>query len=379
MAKITRFVGMDVHAETIAVALAEGRDVRSLGTIPNRPEAVAKLIKKLGDPATLGVCYEAGPTGYVLYWQLTRLGVHCDVIAPSLVPKMAGDRIKTDRRDAEKLARSYRSGDLSPVWVPDAEHESLRDLVRAREAAKEDELRARHRLSKYLLRYGKRPGEGCRAWTAAWWQWVRGLKMPHAEQNTTLLDHIMEVDHQAQRIERLEGAIDRAIQDAPAHLKAIVDALQSLRGVAKLTAITLATEFGTFRRFERAGEVMSYTGLVPSERSSGAKSRRGAITKTGNTHLRRVLVESAWHYRHRPHLCLRQRRLQKTLPPKVAAIAWRAQERLHRRYWLLSNASKPAGKIVTAIARELVGFVWAIATEVESQLPVARQRKKAEA
>lgn len=231
---------------------------------------------------------------------------------------MAGDRIKTDRRDAEKLARSYRSGDLSPVWVPDGRHASLRDLVRAREAAKKDELRARHRLGKYLLRYGQRPGEGCQAWTAAWWQWVRGLKMEHAEQNTTLLDHIMEVDHQAQRIERLEGAIDRAVQEAPAHLKAIVDALQSLRGVAKLTAITLATEFGTFERFERASEVMSYTGLVPSERSSGARSRRGAITKTGNTHLRRVLVESAWHYRRRPHLCLRQRRLQNPKPQREA-------------------------------------------------------------
>jgi transposase len=379
MAKTARFVGMDVHAETIAVAIAEGRNVRSLGTIPNRPEAVRKLIEKLGDSASLRVCYEAGPSGYVLYWQLTRLGIHCDVIAPSLVPKMAGDRIKTDRRDAEKLARSYRSGDLSPVWVPDGHHESLRDLVRAREAAKQDEIRARHRLSKYLLRYGQRPGDGCRAWTAAWWQWVRGLKMAHAEQNTTLLDHIMEVDHQTQRIERLEGAIDRAVQGAPAHLKTIVDALQSLRGVDKLTAITLATEFGTFRRFERASEVMSYTGLVPSERSSGAKSRRGAITKTGNAHLRRVLVESAWHYRHRPHLCLRQKRLQQTLPPKVAAIAWRAQERLHRRYWLLANMSKPTGKIVTALARELAGFIWAIGNEAEAQLSPPRQRRRAEA
>jgi len=367
MARITRFVGMDVHAETIAVAIAEGRNtVRSVGTIANRPEAVRKLIGKLGDPGSLRVCYEAGPTGYVLYWQLTRLGVHGDVIAPSLVPKMSGDRIKTDRRDAEKLARSYRSGDLSTVWVPDAHHESLRDLVRAREAAKEDELRARHRLSKYLLRYGQRPGTECRAWTAAWWQWVRGLKMPHSEQNTVLLDHILEVDHQAQRIERLEGSIDRAIQSAPEHLRAIVEALQSLRGVAKITAITLATEFGTFRRFEHASAVMSYTGLVPSEHSSGARSRRGKITKSGNSHLRRVLVESAWHYRHRPHLCLRQRRLQQSLSPKVAAIAWRAQERLHRRYWSLSNKSKPTGKIVTALARELVGFIWAIGTEVET-------------
>lgn len=379
MAKIARFIGMDVHAETIAVAIAEGREVRSLGTIPNRPGAVCKLIKKLGDPANLRVCYEAGPTGYVLYWQLTRLGVHCDVIAPSLVPKMAGDRIKTDRRDAVKLARSYRSGDLTPVWVPDGHHESLRDLVRAREAVKEDELRARHRLGKYLLRYGQRPGDGCRTWTAAWWQWVRHLKLPHAEQNVVLLEHIMEVDHQTQRLERLEGAIERAIQTAPAHLKAIVDALQSLRGVAKITAITLATEFGTFRRFQHASEVMSYTGLVPSERSSGGKRRIGAITKTGNSHLRRVLVESAWHYRHRPHLCLRQKRLQKQLSPKVAAMAWRAQERLHRRYWLLSNKSKPTAKIVTALARELVGFIWAIGTEVETQLAGPARAARAQA
>jgi len=373
MAKNTRFVGMDVHAETIAVAIVEGRNTaRSIGTIPNRPEAVRKLIGKLGDPGSLRVCYEAGPTGYALYWQLTRLGVHCDVIAPSLVPKMAGERIKTDRRDAEKLARSYRSGDLTPVWVPDAQHEALRDLVRVREAAKEDETRAKHRLTKYLLRYGQRAPEGCRAWTAAWWQWVRHLNLSHAEQNITLLDYVMEVDHQAQRIVRLEAAIDGAVETAPQHLKAIVDALQALRGVAKITAITLATELGTFARFTHASEVMSYTGLVPSERSSGARSRRGAITKTGNSHLRRVLVESAWHYRHRPHLCLRQRKLQASLPPKVAAMAWRAQERLHRRYWSLSNKSKPTGKIVTALARELVGFVWAIGSEIEHHHPATK-------
>src|SRR5688572_25571888 len=372
MARIARFVGMDVHAETIAVAIAEGRSApRSLGTIPNRPEAIRKLIAKLGDPSTLRVCYEAGPTGYVLYWQLTRIGVHCDVIAPSLVPKMPGDRIKTDRRDAEKLARAYRAGDLSPVWVPDAEHESLRDLVRAREAAKEDELSARHRLTKYLLRYGQRPAKeplldrsvvAVGAWTEdAASRAEHRLARPHHGGH-----------HQSQRIERLEGSIDRAVQAAPAHLKAIVDALQSLRGVAKITAVTLATEFGTFRRFEHASEVMSYTGLVPSEHSSGPKSRRGKITKTGNSHLRRVLVESAWHYRHRPHLCLRQRKLQQSLPPKVSAIAWRAQERLHRRYRLLSNKSKPAGKVVTALARELVGFIRAIGTEVESNLSSTR-------
>jgi transposase len=361
MSKGTKFVGMDVHAETIAVAVVEGRDqARSLGTIPNRPEAVRRLLGKLGSPAKLKVCYEAGPTGYALYWELARLGVHCEVIAPSLVPTKSGERIKTDRRDAEKLARSYRSGDLTAVWVPDAKHEALRDLVRAREAAKEDQLRAKHRLGKYLLRYGQRPPEGCRAWTAPWWQWVRALKLPFHDQNTTLLDYIMEVDHQAQRIERIEGAIDRAVAEAPIELQAIVGALQALRGVAKVTAVTLATEFGTFSRFERAAQVMSYTGMVPSEHSSGTRTRRNGITKTGNSHLRRVLVESAWHYRHRPRICQRQHALEKDLDPKVAAIAWLAQK------------SKPTGKIVTALARELVGFVWAIGTETERQFQKRR-------
>jgi transposase len=368
MSKGTVFVGMDVHAETIAVAVAEGRaEVRSLGTIANRPEAVRRLLGKLGKPAKLKVCYEAGPTGYALYWELTRLGIHCEVIAPGLVPTKPGERIKTDRRDAEKLARSFRSGDLTAVWVPDAQHEALRDLVRAREAAKQDQLRAKHRLGKYLLRYGQRPAESCRAWTAPWWQWVRSLELPYADQNTTLLDYIMQVDHQAQRIELLDAAIDRAVLKAPVELRAVVDALQALRGVAKVTAVTLATEFGCFSRFERASQVMSYTGVVPSEHSSGPRTRRSEITKTGNSHLRRVLVEAAWHYRHRPRLCQRQHELLKALDPKVAAIAWRAQERLHRRYWALSQKSKPTGKIVTALARELVGFVWAIGVETEQQ------------
>ena len=373
MGKNTRFVGLDVHAETIAVAVAEGRNrVRSLGTIANRPEAVRRLLGKLGKLSELRVCYEAGPTGYALYWQLTQLGVQCEVIAPSLVPMKSGDRIKTDRRDAERLARSYQAGDLTPVWVPDAKHEALRDLVRAREAAKEDQLRAKHRLGKYLLRYGQRPADNCKAWTAAWWQWVRALQLPHAEQNTTLVELILEVDHQGQRIERFDAAIDRAVDAAPEQLRAIVDALQALRGVAKVTAVTLATEFGCFTRFEKAGQVMSYTGMVPSEHSSGPKTRRGAITKTGNSHLRRVLVESAWHYRHRPRLCKRLKDIQTSLSPKVATIAWAAQERLHRRYWALSSKSKPSAKIVTALARELAGFVWAIGVETERALKVAK-------
>jgi transposase len=295
--------------------------VRSLGTIANRPEAVRRLLGKLGKLGKLTdlrVCYEAGPTGYALYWPLTQLGVQCEVIAPSLVPMKSGDRIKTDRRDAERLARSYQAGDLTPVWVPDAKHEALRDLVRAREAAKEDQLRAKHRLGQYLLRYGQRPADDSKAWTAVWWQWVRALQLPHAEQNTTLVELVLEVDHQGQRIGRFDAAIDRAVDAAPEELRAIVDALQALGGVAKVTAVTLATEFGCFSRFEKAGQVMSYTGMVPSEHSSGPKTRRGAITKTGNSHLRRVLVESAWHYRHRPRLCKRQKDMQASLSPKVA-------------------------------------------------------------
>ena len=373
MGKNTRFVGLDVHAETIAVAVAEGRNqVRSLGTIANRPEAVRRLVGKLGKLSEVRVCYEAGPTGYALYWQLTQLGVSCEVIAPSLVPMKSGDRIKTDRRDAERLARSYQAGDLTAVWVPDSKHEALRDLVRARESAKEDQLRAKHRLGKYLLRYGQRPVAAVKAWTAGWWQWVRALRLPHAEQNTTLLELILEVEHQGQRIQRFDAAIDEAVAGAPEALRAVVEALQALRGVAKVTAVTLATELGCFSRFEKAGQVMSYTGMVPSEHSSGPKTRRGAITKTGNSHLRRVLVESAWHYRHPPKLCKRQKELQNSLTPRVAAIAWSAQQRLHRRYWALTNKSKPSAKIITALARELAGFVWAIGLETEQAQKLAR-------
>ena len=368
MGKNMRYLGLDVHAATIAVAIAEGRgEVRSLGQIPNRPEAVHKLLKKLGDPSTLHVCYEAGPTGYVLYWQLTKLGIQCEVIAPSLIPVKSGDRIKTDRRDAEKLARALRAGDLTSVFVPSAEHEALRDLVRAREAAKTDELRARHRLAKYLLRYGKYPPAGCRAWTLTWWRWLRTLTFEHALQNTTVLDYTNELEHQTARVERLEKNIDDAIESAPKEMKAIVAALQSLRGVAKITAVTVAVEVGSFRRFERASQLMSYTGMVPSERSSGTRERRGAITKAGNSRLRRVLIEAAHHYRHQPRLSVRQRALQRDLSPAVAETSWKAQLRLHRRYQLLIGKSKPAGKVITAIARELVGFIWAIGCAAEKQ------------
>src|SRR5712692_2582570 len=227
-----RYVGLDVHAETIAVAVAEADgEVRSLGILPNRLEAVAKLIRKLGPREHLRVCYEAGPCGYVLYWQLTRLGVHGEVVAPTLVPMKPGDRVKTDRRDAEKLARCYRAGDLTAVWVPDAAHEALRDLVRAREAAKQDQLRARHRLGKFLLRQGRRPPEGVKPWTQRHRRWLDALHFELPAQQATLADYLSEVDHAAARVARLESALDEAVAAAPAPMRAVIAALQTLRGI----------------------------------------------------------------------------------------------------------------------------------------------------
>jgi transposase len=367
--KNIRYIGLDVHAETIAVAVAEaGGEVRSLGVIPNRPEPVRKLIRKLGPAQSLRVCYEAGPCGYVLYWQLTGLGVHCDVVAPTLVPVKAGDRVKTDRRDAQKLARSYRSGDLTAVWVPDAAHEALRDLVRAREAAKKDQLRARHRLQKFLLRRGLQPPEGIKAWTLKHLDWVKTLRLEQFALDVTLLDYVTEVDRARERIERLERAIDQAVETAPAAIRAVVDALQSLRGVARLSAATIVAEVGQLSRFPKPRQLMGYTGAVPSEHSSGGSVRRGAITKTGNAHLRRILVEAAWAYRYRPNVGSELRHRQAGASEEVKAIAWKAQHRLHHRYSRLSARGKTKQHIVTAIARELAGFIWAVGVEVESKL-----------
>src|ERR1019366_4696016 len=223
MKKKLRFLGLDVHAETITVAVAEpDGEVRSLGTIANRMESIRRLVKKLGPVEQLQACYEAGPTGYVLYWQLAQLGVKCEVIAPTLVPMKAGDRVKTDRRDAERLARSYRSGDLTAVWVPDEGSEALRDLVRAREAAKQDQLRARHRLSKFLLRSGQRPAAGVKAWTQLYMAWVRQLRFPQVAQESTRLDYLHEVEHMGERVGRLEQAITEAVPVASPAIQEVV-------------------------------------------------------------------------------------------------------------------------------------------------------------
>jgi transposase len=368
MSKI-RFVGLDVHAESIAVAVAEPNgEVRSMGTIPNRFECVRKLVSKLGPAKQLQVCYEAGPTGYILYWQLTALGVDCQVVAPTLVPTKAGDRVKTDRRDAEKLARCHRAGDLTAVWVPDEAHEALRDLIRAREAAKKDQLRARHRLGKFLLRQGKRPATKMTPWTAKHMEWIK--RQVHFDQpalEATLLDYVQEVDHAAARIERLEKSIDEAIAAAPSEIRAVIDALQALRGIAKMAAVTIVSEVGALSRFENARQLMGYSGLVPGEFSSGKTIQRRRITKTGNAHLRRVIVESSWSYQYRPWIGGQLRRRQQGLPDDVKEIAWKAQHRLHSRYKKLTAAGKNKPHVATAIGRELLGFIWAIGVQTETR------------
>jgi transposase len=302
----------------------------------------------------------------VVYWQLTALGVTCEVVAPTLVPVKAGDRVKTDRRDALKLARSYRAGDLTPVWVPDAAHEALRDLVRAREAAKKDQLRARHRLGKFLLRQGRRPPTVMKAWTQQHLQWVKTVHFTHPAQEATLLDYLHEVEHLVERLERLERAIDGAVKTAPEPMRAVIEALQALRGIAGVSAVTIAVEVGQLSRFTKPRQLMGYSGAVSREDSSGQRIRRGAITKTGNAHLRRVVIEAAWAYRHRPAVGAALRKRQASLNREVTAIAWKAQHRLHARYRHLTAQGKCKQQTVTAIGRELLGFIWAIGVHVES-------------
>jgi transposase len=375
--KNVRFIGLDVHAQTIAVAVAEaGGEVRSMGTIPNRPESVRKLLKKLGKPEQLRVCYEAGPTGYVLYWQLTKLGVRCEVVAPTLVPVKPGDRVKTDRRDAEKLARCHRAGDLTAVWVPDAQHEALRDLVRAREAAKQDQLRARHRLGKFLLRQGRRAPEGTRAWSAKYMEWVKQQHFEQVAQEATLLDYVHEVEHAGERIERLEKAIDGAIEGMPKTMRAVIQGLQSLRGIAKVSAVSLVAELGEISRFPKARQLMGYSGAVSSEYTSGEGVRRGAITKAGNAHVRRIVVEAAWAYRHRPNIGAALAARQTGSSEQVKEIAWKAQHRLHARYRKLLAKGKTKQKVVTAVGRELLGFIWAIGVQVEQTMAASSTARR---
>ena len=367
-----RFVGLDVHAETIAIAVADrDGETRSVGVIPNRPDHLRQAMAKLGPPEDLQVCYEAGPTGYVVYWQLMQLGIACVVVAPTLVPMRAGDRVKTDRRDAIKLARSYRAGELTPVWVPDAAHEALRDLVRAREVAKRDLARARHRFVKYLLRHGRRPAAAMRAWTDRYVRWAETVRFPFPAQEATRLDYWHEVGHGEARLARLDQAIAEIVQVAPVATRVVIEALQALRGIAQVSAVTIVAELGRLSRFAHPRQLMGYCGIVASEHSSGPRIRRGGITRAGNAHLRRVVVEAAWAYRHPPAVGPTLRRRQQGLDPEICEMAWHAQHRLCKRYRRLVGKGKAQQHVVTAVGRELLGFIWAIAIHVEATSPPA--------
>ena len=362
MRKSTRFVAMDIHKDSITVAIAEdGKAPVLYGAIASTGAAVAKLAGKLSEAgAPLRFCYEAGPCGYGVYRQLRALGHECAVVAPSLIPRRPGERIKTDRRDALSLARLHRNGELTAVWVPDEEQEAIRDLERAREDFKHAERRVRQRLNGFLLRHG-RVYAGGRRWTQAHYRWLETQRFAHPAQQIVFQEYVDEVKHAGARIKTLEEELERALSDWTFSGQA--QDLMALRGVDTLTAITVLAELGDITRFDTPRQLMAYVGLVPSEHSSGQRRQRGAITKAGNAHVRRVLVESAWCYRFPArktrHL---QRRAEKTAPA-VQAIAWKAQRRLCGRYRRLQARGMPKGKVCTAIARELLGFMWAIAWE----------------
>jgi len=364
MNKTVHYLGLDVHKETIAVSIAPAHstEVRRYGIINGSLDAVDKLLKKLASSGVeLRVVYEAGPCGFVICRHLRAKGIACEVVAPSLIPKKASDKVKTDRRDADQLARLFRAGELTPIHIPDQEDEAVRDLIRARHSAMEDLRKARHRLKGFLLRLGFRY-TGKSSWNDAHKRYLSGLVMPQPPQQIAFQEYIHANDDAGERLDRLT----QAVLDALPRWKwePVVRALMCLRGVQELTGMTLVAEVGDFSRFDDPRSLMHFFGLTPSEHSSGGSRAQGGITKCGNPHCRRVLTEAAWQYRLNPKVSEAMQKRQQGQGKAVRMIAWEAQQRLHRRFKQLS-AKKKSVIAATAVARELAGFVWAIACQVK--------------
>ena len=366
------FVAFDTSKLRNAVAIAEaGRagEVRFLGEFENSAAATAKLVRKLaGKYGRLTFCYEAGPTGFGLYRQIKSLGHDCMVVAPSLIPQRPGDRVKTNRRDAVSLAKLLRAGELTAVWVPDERHEAMRDLTRVREAAVADLRSKRQQVVAFLLRHELRYG-GKQAWTKAHMGWLAGLKLAHLEQRIAFEEMLLAVRQAGERIERLEQALRAAVEDWS--LREVVTALMAMRGMDFISATAFLAEIGDLSRFQTPRQLMTYLGLVPSEDSTGEKIKRGPITKAGNCRARRVLVESAWSYQHPPRVGKDKQAKVAAAPPAVQAIAWKAQCRLCARYRSLIRRGKLKTVAVTAVARELAAFIWAINRELTTARAVS--------
>jgi len=365
MGNCITYVGLDVHKNSIDVALADegrAREVRHYGTINGDLDSLDKIVRKLLSRGnTLRFVYEAGPCGYEVYRHLTKHGFDCVVVAPSLIPKKSGNRIKNDRRDAEMLARLHRAGELTPVYVPRIEDEAVRDLCRARIDAKNAERKARQQLNAFLLRSGFRYS-GKTAWSLAHWRWISDIKMPHPAQQITLQEYVDTIRSCSERVERITEQIRQLAVEW--RLGPVVEAFQALRGVSLVVAATTVAELGDLSRFDKPRHLMAYLGLVPSEHSSGDSTQRGGITKTGNSHARRMLVEAAWSYRLPARVSRRLRDRQHNLPQAVWEIAWKAQLRLCARYRRLVARGKQTQLAIAAIARELAAFMWAIAQVV---------------
>lgn len=379
-----RFVGLDVHKDTIVIAVAnEGQEAPSVVvTIPHDLNHLQKQLSKLEkDKGNLRVCYEAGPTGFGMSRRLNAAGISCRVIAPSLIPRKAGLRVKTDRRDACRLAQSLRSGDLTEVWVPDEKTESLRDLERTRDDAKNAERVARHQLSKFLLRNDRVYRDG-RCWTVAHSVWLQKQTFDDPCKQRVFEDYRQATEDATARVKRLSADLAIMIRGLP--LEPLIVALMAFYGIQLLSAVIIAAELGDLRRFRTARHLMSFLGLVASEHSSGNSVRRGSITRTGNVHVRRILVEAAHHYRRmsRRSKAVEERRVG--VSSAVVAIAKTAETRLMKRAAHLDSRGKPANKIVTALARELAGFIWAVGqvpdllNPVKAASPGTRKKKSKE-